>query len=131
MFSLNEKAKFWSERNEQKPNEVKLNSHKKFWFDCECGHDFESSLLNINQSNNWCGYCSNPPKKLCENNNCKMCFEKSFASHEKSIYWSNENKVTPRQVFKSADRKTFIFNCICGHKIQELCHIYFKKIGCS
>jgi very-short-patch-repair endonuclease len=132
MFSLNEKAKFWSERNEKKPNEVALNSHKIFWFDCECGHDFESSLLNINKGNNWCGYCSNPPKKLCENNNCKMCFEKSFASHEKSIYWSNENKLMPRQVFKSADRKTFIFNCICGHKINmNLKNISSKGNWCS
>jgi hypothetical protein len=72
MFSLHEKSKFWSKRNLKKPNEVALNSHKKFWFDCSCGHDFESSLLNINQSNNWCGYCSNPPKRLCENNNCSM-----------------------------------------------------------
>ena len=49
MFSENPKSKFWSDRNEKKPNEVALNSHKKFWFDCECGHQFDSSLLNINQ----------------------------------------------------------------------------------
>ena len=54
MFSEHPKAKFWSNRNLLKPNEVALNSHKKLWFNCECGHEFESSLLNINQSNNWC-----------------------------------------------------------------------------
>jgi very-short-patch-repair endonuclease len=118
MFSQHPKCKFWSERNLVKPNEVALNSHKKFWFDCECGHQFESSLLNINQGNNWCGFCSNPPKKLCEDDNCKSCFVNSFASHEKSIYWSNENEVTPRQVFKNADRKKFKFNCECGHKLE-------------
>jgi very-short-patch-repair endonuclease len=118
MFSQHPKCNFWSNRNEKKPNEVALNSHKKFWFDCECGHQFESSLLNINQGNNWCGFCSNPPKKLCEDDNCKSCFVNSFASHEKSIYWSNENEVTPRQVFKNADRKKFKFNCECGHKLE-------------
>jgi very-short-patch-repair endonuclease/DNA-directed RNA polymerase subunit RPC12/RpoP len=118
MFSEHLKSKFWSDKNEKKPNEVKLNSHKKFWFDCECGHQFESSLLNINQANNWCPYCSNPPKKLCDNENCKDCFVKSFASHEKSKYWSNDNELKPRQVFNCADRKTFIFNCYCGHKIN-------------
>lgn len=118
MFSEHPKSKFWSKRNFVKPNEVALNSHKKFWFDCECGHQFESSLLNINQGNNWCGFCSNPPKKLCEDDNCKSCFVNSFASHEKSIYWSNENEVTPRQVFKNADRKKFKFNCECGHKLE-------------
>ena len=125
MFSEHPKCKFWSEKNEKKSNEVALNSHKKFWFDCECGHQFESSLLNINQANNWCPYCSNPPKKLCDNENCKKCFEKSFASHEKSKYWSNDNELNPRQVFICADRKTFIFVCKCGHKINMI----LKKIS--
>jgi len=118
MFSQHHKSKFWSEKNEKKPNEVALNSHKKFWFDCECGHQFESNLLNINKANNWCPYCSVPSQKLCHNNECKSCFEKSFASHEKSKYWSNDNELKPRQVFKGADRKTFIFDCECGHKIN-------------
>jgi very-short-patch-repair endonuclease len=118
MFLENPKSKFWSDRNEKKPDEVALNSHKKFWFDCECGHEFESSLLNINQGNNWCGFCSNPPKKLCEDDNCKMCFNNSFASHPKSIHWSYENELKPRQVFKNADRKKFKFHCECGHKLD-------------
>ena len=118
MFDKHPKAVFWSERNEKKPHEVALNSHKKFWFDCNCGHQFDSTLLNINQANNWCPYCSAPPKNLCDNENCKICFEKSFASHEKSKYWSDENEMTPRQVFKNADRKRFKFDCDCGHKIE-------------
>jgi hypothetical protein len=120
MFSQHPKSKFWSERNEKKPNEVALNSHKKFWFDCECGHKFESSLLNINQANNWCPYCSKPPQKLCDNNDCLMCFNNSFASHEKSIYWSDENLLKSRQVFKGADKKKFKFNCDkCTHNIED------------
>jgi|688.fasta_scaffold326229_1 very-short-patch-repair endonuclease len=118
MFSENPKSKFWSDRNEKNPDEVALNSHKKFWFDCECGHEFESSLLNINQGNNWCGFCSYPPKKLCDDENCKMCFNNSFESHPKSIHWSYENELKPRQVFKNADRKKFKFNCECGHKLD-------------
>ena len=119
MFSEHLKSKYWSKRNLVKPNEVALNSHKKFWFDCECGHQFESSLLNINQGNNWCPYCSKPSQKLCDNDNCKSCFVNSFASHEKSIYWSNENELKPRQVFRGTDRKKFIFNCDkCPHKFE-------------
>ena len=118
MFSEHPKSKFWSNVNLVKPNEVALNSHKKFWFDCECGHQFESNLLNINKGNSWCPYCSKHAIRLCENNECKSCFENSFASHEKSIYWSNENEVNPRQLFKGTDRKKFIFNCVCGHKLE-------------
>ena len=56
-FDSHPKSKFWSNQNTLKPNEVALNSHKKFWFDCgECRHPFESSLLNINKGNNWCGF---------------------------------------------------------------------------
>lgn len=117
MFSQHPRAIYWSNKNIKNPNEVALNSHKKFWFDCYCGHTFESSLLNINQANNWCGYCSKPPKRLCNNIECKSCFDKSFASHEKSIYWSNKNTVKPAEVSKGSDRK-FYFNCEkCSHEL--------------
>jgi very-short-patch-repair endonuclease len=120
MFSEHPKSKFWSVKNEKNPDEVKLNSHKKFWFNCECGHQFESSLLNINQANNWCPYCSNHAIKLCDKEECNSCFEKSFASHDKSKYWSIHNELKPRQVFKGTDRKRFIFDCICGHEINMM-----------
>lgn len=115
-FDSHPKSIFWSNINVQQPNEVALNSHKKFWFDCECGHAFESSLLNINQSNNWCPYCSYPPKKLCD---CNACYNKSFASHPKSICWLDENNVAPNKIFKCADRKKFKFKCDkCIHTFE-------------
>ena len=131
-FDSHPKSKFWSNINTLKPNEVSLNSHKKFWFDCECGHQFESSLLNINQANNWCPYCCVPSQKLCDND-CLSCYNKSFASHEKAEYWSKENELNPRQVFKSADRKKFKFNCDkCPHSIiMNLKDISSKGHWCS
>jgi very-short-patch-repair endonuclease len=130
MFSEHPKSKFWSDRNEKKPDEVALNSHKKFWFDCECGHTFESNLLNINKGNNWCGFCSNPPKKLC---GCKNCHNKSFASHPKSICWLDENNIAPNKVFKCADRKKFKFKCDkCIHTFEmNLKDIVVKSHWCS
>jgi very-short-patch-repair endonuclease len=130
MFSEHPKAKYWSNKNLIKPHEVALNSHKKFWFDCgECGHDFESSLLNINQSNNWCPYCYN--RKLC--GNCDKCYEKSFASHPKALYWSNENELKPNEVLKGADRKKYKFNCDkCPHTFEiVLKSITTKNQWCS
>jgi len=126
MFDQHPKSAFWSKKNEKKPNEVALNSHKKFWFDCECGHQFESTLLNINHGNNWCPYCSRNATKLCSNDYCKMCFNNSFASNEKSKYWHRENELKPREVFKSTDKK-FKFNCNCGHEI----YMSLKKISRS
>ena len=90
-FSSHEKSKYWSVKNgDVKPIQVFKGSSNKYWFDCICGHSFESALGNIATSNQWCPYCSNPPHKLCEKD-CQRCFEKSFASHEKSKYWSDKN----------------------------------------
>jgi very-short-patch-repair endonuclease len=124
MFSQHPKSEFWSDRNVKKPYEVALNSHKKFWFDCQCGHQFENSLLHINQENRWCPYCAH--QKLCDNEDCKMCFQNSFASHEKAIYWSKENEVLPRNVFKSKPVTKFAFDCdICKHSF----YINLNKIS--
>ena len=124
MFSENSKSKYWSNKNKKKPHEVALNSHKKFWFDCgECGHEFEISLLNINQGNNWCPYCYN--RKLC--GNCDKCYEKSFASHPKALYWSNKNELKPTEVLKGSEKKMH-FNCDkCEHELL----ICIKQIYCQ
>jgi very-short-patch-repair endonuclease len=117
-FASHIRAKYWSSKNTGSPADYALNSHKKCWFDCDCGHEFEISLLNINQGNNWCGYCSNPPKLLCSDI-CVPCENKSFALNPKSVCWSDENKIEPRQVFKNADRKKYKFVCdICFHKFE-------------
>jgi hypothetical protein len=40
-------------------------------------------------------------KRLCANEDCKTRFKNSFASHEKSKYWSEKNgHVNPIHVFK-------------------------------
>jgi hypothetical protein len=117
-FASHLKSKFWSELNKLKPNEVYKGSDKKYFFNCnQCNHTFDCSLNNI-VNNRWCPYCSNPPQKLCENNDCLECFNKSFASHPKSQFWSNKNICKPREIFKSSAKK-FWFHCIkCNHSFQ-------------
>ena len=116
MFSQHPKSAFWSSKNTKTPNEVALNSHKKFWFDCnKCGHSFETRLKIITRFNSWCPYCSN--QKLCEDNECKSCFEKSFASHEKSKYL-HDKTINPRTLFKNTHKK-FLFDCDkCMHSFE-------------
>ena len=122
MFSQHPKSKFWSEKNEKKPHEVALNSHKKIWFDCECWHEFEVSLSNI-KLGRWCSYCAN--KKLCsESKNCIICIDKSFASVDYSKNWSVKNIETPFEVLKNSHKK-YWFECPkCKHSFQQhLSHI--------
>lgn len=117
-FDTHPKSKFWSNRNTLKPNEVALNSHKKFWFDCECGHPFDIALNCLNKGS-WCPYCAN--KKLCSFiNRCKICFNKSFASVEYSENWSDKNEDLPEEVFKNS-HKEYLFECPkCEHTFTPL-----------
>jgi hypothetical protein len=117
-FASQKKSKFWSKKNEKQPSECRKSSHSKYLFDCEkCGHEFENSLGHITNSNRWCSFCAN--QKLCDNEDCEMCFEKSFASHEKHIFWSVTNDKIPREVFKS-DNKKYIFDCEkCFHEFES------------
>ncbi len=115
-FASSDKAKYWSDKNYCNPRTVFKYSSKKYWFKCDtCNHEFESTLGHV--KDNWCSYCAN--KKLCDNADCQICFNKSFASEDKSIYWSSKNSLKPRYVFK-VSRKEYIFNC-------DTCKLSFNK----
>ena len=120
-FASHEKSQFWSSLNGTiKPRDIFKSSNTKYWFDCDiCHHQFQTALHNISRGG-WCPYCSNPPKKICDNIDCNSCYEKSFASHEKNPYWSSQNgTITPRNVFKSSTN-TYWFNCDkCPHSFQS------------
>ena len=126
-FSSHEKSQFWSDKNKLKPSEVYKKSGKKFIFNCNnCSHEFEASLDNITIKNQWCPYCCNPSKKLCEKEDCRFCYEQSFASHEKAKYWSNKNVdennkfIKPRQIFKKCDTIKYILYCdLCNHNFER------------
>jgi len=121
-FHTHPKAQFWSNKNNTKPECIRISSIKKRWFDCDkCHHSFEKSLHHI-LKDSWCPYCSN--QKLCNDKDCDDCFNKSFASNIKNIFWNKTNKSIPRQVFKSSQKK-YLFDCnICNHTFEKrLCHI--------
>ncbi len=122
-FASHKKSKYWSDKNELKPREVFKNSNEKYWFNCDkCNHCFLRPINKVYDNKEHCSYCVIPSKILCNNNDCKFCFEKSFASHEKSKYWSNKNELSPRQVFKSSGNK-YLFNC------ENCNHIYECSLG--
>jgi very-short-patch-repair endonuclease len=116
-FASHPKSQFWSSMNEGLPEDYALNSHKKFIFDCDkCNHNFKQDLNHINTWNRWCPYCTN--QKLCNNIDCNDCFNKSFASHPKSQFWSNKNIVSSRDVYKNSNIQ-YLFNCfICKHHFK-------------
>jgi very-short-patch-repair endonuclease len=131
-FNTHPRAIYWNyeKNNNRNPKEFALNSHKKCWFTCDvCNHDFDTTLNNVTALDNWCPYCKN--KKLCDNQDCQDCLQKSFQQHPKSIYWSKENTLHPRQVFKNSDKKYWL-DCECRHKIfMSPKRIYKEHKWCS
>ena len=117
-FASNSKCIFWSSKNDKTPREMFKSSDSNCLFDCDkCGHEFESALYHITNMNSWCGFCAN--KKLCDNEDCKTCFNKSFLSHPKSIFWSSKNgTLKPREVFKSSMTKC-LFVCEKLHEFES------------
>lgn len=122
-FASHEKAKYWSKENKSIPRQCFQNTHKKYYFDCDkCYHTFYLSLNNVTKGGIWCNFCGH--KKLCDSQECKSCFEKSFASHEKAKFWSKQNKLTPRDYFRTSHEKCF-FDCDkCNHSFDtSLCTV--------
>ena len=115
-FASHPRAIYWSDKNISKPDQVWMQSGKKYWFDCQdCNHEFDASLDNVFR-NKWCPYCGK--NKLCSNSECKLCFNKSFASHQKAEFWNDKNKLKPRDVSK-CDNDKYYFNCNkCNHELH-------------
>lgn len=121
-FASHPKAKYWSNKNKLKPYQVSRCSNKKFLFDCPtCPHLFPCKLGNISCNGRWCPYCAIPNKKLCGNSECKFCFNKSIASHEKANCWSDENKLKQYEVALNSNKK-FLWSCDnCGKPFLKRC----------
>ena len=120
-FDDKDKLNCWSYKNILKPIEVFKNSNTKFIFKCKkCDHEFESSLNSVTRGR-WCPFCSN--NKLCGQESCTYCYEKSFASFDdkdKVKCWSDKNILKPIEVFKGGDQK-IIFKCNkCSHEFESI-----------
>lgn len=118
-FATHDKSIYWSNKNILIPRQVFKSSNIKFWFNCnKCSHDFDCTLSHISNMKSWCPYCSNT--KLCENNDCKECFNKSFASHEHSKYWSTKNdKNINLKKLSICNSKKFWFKCENNHEFEK------------
>ena len=83
----------------------------------KCNHIFNMRIKTITYDNKpgWCQYCNS--YLLCEDKDCKMCFNNSFASIERSKFL-NDKSINPRMLFKSTNKK-FKFDCDTCEKVFE------------
>lgn len=114
-IASHENSKYWSDANHISPRRVFKNSNTKYFFNCTCGHQISQTPNKVNQ-NVWCPYCAS--KKLCNDANCEYCFNKSFASVNRSTFWSIQNTLSPRFMFKGSDKYVY-FNCEAGHEFKS------------
>jgi very-short-patch-repair endonuclease len=126
-------AERWNSDNIFSPREVCLRSDKKIILDCDiCDHSFETTGNYLMRGSS-CPFCSS--KKLCNENDCSFCFNKSFASTivGNESFWSDKNKLTARQVFKNSMKEIYV-NCdICKHIFISIPNRLIKSMtnGCS
>jgi len=111
-------SKYFSDKNidpitlkSLKARDIFKGSSTKYLFNHECGHEFTRSPDSVSHGNfdSFCPFCSG--RELCDNE-CESCFNRSFASHEKSQFL--DSKHNARQIFKNS-AQICDFNCPCGH----------------
>jgi very-short-patch-repair endonuclease len=118
-FASHEHSKYWSDKNDMTPRQVVKNSRKLCTFVCnECCHEF-SFKAGLFKNNKGCPFCAIPSQRVCDDINCTSCFKRSFASEEKSEFFSPKNNVDPRKLLKYSVKK-YIFECKeCNHEFES------------
>lgn len=121
LFSLHPKASMWAQalNGATTPTDIRCNNQsKKYWFYCNiCKHNFDSIVRSIVMADgNGCGFCTN--RRRCPASvDCKFCFNQSFASHARAIFWSLRNTIFPRDLPISSNEK-FWFICERKHEFE-------------
>jgi very-short-patch-repair endonuclease len=133
-FYNHEKSKLWLNKNITNPWQITMHCNKKFWFKCDkCNHEYECRVADVLR-NKFCPFCAPAHGKICDNQKCIHCYNRSFASHPKADYWIYEkNKITPRQVMKGSSVEKYWFKCdTCNNEFQQdLNHITSSNRWCS
>ncbi len=108
-----ELAQEWSDKNEIKPTEVSVGSHKKVIWRCSFGHEWEASVKSRTVNGTGCPYCSH--NKVLEGFN-----DLAFQMPEVAAEWSEKNyPLLPTMVTPFANRKVW-WKCSKGHEWHTL-----------
>jgi len=127
-FASHQKSKLWSSKNEGTPRDYFKSAVKKFLFNCDgCNHTYNMTLNDVSAGKE-CGYCYGD--KLCENDDCKVCKEKSFASRPFANCWSDRNNKTARQTNKRSHVKALFYCNKCDHTFEKIVNNIMDDIGC-
>jgi len=105
-----------------KPDMVKSNSNKKFWWLCDKGHEWEA-VINSRVSGKNCPYCSGR-FVLLEN-----CLETLNVELSKQWHPTKNGTLTPRDV-KTGTHKKVWWLCEKGHEWEAAIFTRTSGVGC-
>ena len=108
-----ELASEWSEKNEIKPTEVSIGSHKKVIWKCKLGHEWIATVKSRTINKTGCPYCSHN-KVLAGFNDLATLFP------EVANEWSDKNEKKPTEVMAFANSKAWWKCRTCGYEWNTL-----------
>lgn len=110
------KAKLWAYdlNNRLTPKNFRPSSTTEVFFRCDkpqCGHIYHQEIKGAAFGYGCFYYCYGATT-ICLDTSCQLCFNKSFASDERSQYWDYEKNegATPRHFMKNC-HESFWFKC--------------------
>ena len=106
-------ASEWSEKNEIKPTEVSIGSHKKVIWKCKLGHEWIATVKSRTINRTGCPYCSHN-KVLAGFNDLATLFP------EVADEWSDKNEKKPTEVMAFANSKAWWKCKTCGYEWNTL-----------
>lgn len=114
------RCKYYLESNDWDPRQLMKGCRNFCLWGCpNCFYIWSVPCKDITSGRRWCPHCAKGGI-LCDDDDCKMCFARSFASHPKSQFWAQENKTTPRQVHLFSTKDEYVFNCgECKHQFDN------------
>lgn len=118
------------DKNNIHPRQIFIKSEKTYIFNCDnCPHTFYGTITAIVSSKSWCIYCTTNIRnsRLCDDINCKNCFNKSLASFSgitlknrlKIDCWIHaKNKKTLRDIALYTNHKYWFLCDICNNQFN-------------
>ena len=109
------------------PSQVARTSNRIFFFLCTCLHIFGTRLIDCTNKHQWCPFCAG--KRFCGDEECTMCFDRSFLSIERD--WGRPGDyildVDPLTISKYSHKKCS-FSCIeCNHVFTTALYSFMRS----
>ena len=101
-----------------------------FVWQCDaCPHSFEMACANVHDGY-WCPYCAG--RALCGSESCEICFQKSVASHSRSVSFLAANRSANLLTVSLQSPDIYKWLCFeCDLTFQASCRVVLDGEWCT